>query len=210
MRARLLLSTCLALAGLGAAGPAEAQIYKYTQGDGTVVYTDKLSDLPAAKRAHYNRQEEAAKKRREALVNMLGKEEVEKREAEAERARVQRADMAEAERKRRLDALDNQLELIRKRNADRDKVKEKWQKRIKQAKAKLQEKLQAFRKTQESYRALATKASYTLLPGQAKKRDDLKGQLTALEGEIDALVREIYVTIPDEARKAGIPPGWLR
>ena len=78
---RMLLGLAAAGLVLGLGADARAQIYKYTQGDGTIVYTDKLSDLPESKRAEYNRREAEAEQRREALVNMLGKEEVERREA---------------------------------------------------------------------------------------------------------------------------------
>ena len=38
----------------------------------------------------------------------------------------------------------------------------------------------------------------------------IRHQLDALEGKVDASIREVYVVIPEEARKAGVPPGWLR
>lgn len=208
LRARLALSV-LTL-GLLASGPAGAQIYKYTKGDGTVVYTDSLAELPPERRAHYNRLEREAEQRRKAQENMLGKEEVERREAEAERKRLQQAQMAEAERQRRLASIEATLKRIRERRAEKAGRKAAWQKRMKEAKAKLQEKLEEFRKTQEEYKGLATKADFALFPGQGKKKEELRKKVARLEQEVDALIREVYVVIPEDARKAGVPPGWIR
>ena len=40
--------------------------------------------------------------------------------------------------------------------------------------------------------------------------DDALALMKRLEPQIDATINEINVKIPQEARRAGIPPGWLR
>lgn len=209
MRRPLLALAALTFA-LGLAESASAQVYKYTKPDGTVVYTDKLSDLPADRRAHYNKLEKEAQERRKAQVNMLGEAEVKRREVEAERKRVEQAQLEEQERARRLAEIDATLEQIRKRQAKTAGNKKAWQDRMKKAKAELKAALKEFRETQEAYNGLATKADYTLLPGQGKQKEELRKKVAALEKRVDAAIREVYVVIPEEARKAGVPPGWLR
>ena len=39
---------------------------------------------------------------------------------------------------------------------------------------------------------------------------ELDGDLARARNEADKARNEVEVTIPDEARRAGIPPGWLR
>ena len=193
-----------------APGEAEAQVYKFTNKDGSVVYTDKLSDLPPDRRAHYARLEEEAAQRRQAQENMLGKEEVARREAEADKQRLATAQLEEAERQRRMADLDAVLQDLERRRDARDKSRAYWQQRHKKAKETLQQKLTEFRQTQEAFNALAIKPAFTLFPGQAEERDRLKAAMDKLEGEVDAAILELYTTLPDDARKAGVPPGWIR
>ena len=54
-------------------GLAEAEIYKYTKKDGSVVYTDKLSQLPRERRAYYLRQQKAQEEERRKLEARIGK-----------------------------------------------------------------------------------------------------------------------------------------
>ena len=69
---------------------------------------------------------------------------------------------------------------------------------------------QAFLAAQEKYNGLATRANFTLLPGQAEEMEQAQKDTERLEGELDQVIQEIQFNIPEEARKAGIPPGWLR
>jgi len=48
------------------------------------------------------------------------------------------------------------------------------------------------------------------LPGDRAKVIELEGKMKSIQKEIDDARNMINVVIPDEARKAGIPPGWLR
>ena len=40
--------------------------------------------------------------------------------------------------------------------------------------------------------------------------DSIEQEMKGVQGEIDAARNDLEVVIPEEARKAGVPPGWLR
>lgn len=189
---------------------ARAELYKWTKPGGLVVYTDNLSQLPPDVRAYYAKIQEARDAKRKELERTLGKEELERRDAEAKREELAKQALAEDERARRMAGLDAALAQIAKRRADREAAKKAWQERIQRAQRDLDKKLSEFREMSEAWSRLAIQPSHTLLPGQSDERDQLKARLEKLEKEVDALVVEIEETIPDEARKAGVPPGWLR
>lgn len=207
MRAAVLLPLTLGL--VFAAGSARADIYKFQKPDGTVVYTDNLAQLPPDKREYYNKlREEREEKRREA-ERTLGKEEVQRREAEAQKAALEQARMEEAERQKRLSAIDETLKVIQQKTKDREANRETWRKRMQDAVARQVELLKQFNALQERVSQLVLK-SYTLLPGEAEELEKSRKQLGELEKAIDQQIEEVEVRIPDEARKAGIPPGYLR
>lgn len=189
---------------------AEARIYKYTKPDGTVVYTDRLSQLPSERRAYYNRLEKEERKKEEAAKSRMSKEERERAEYEAERKRIAEAQMSEAERRRRLAAIDEAIASLQARNAKRDELKKEWQRRQSELQESLDKKLAEFRRTKEEWSALAIQADYALFPGQAQRKQELYAKLSKLESEIDGLLHQLTVVLPEEARRAGIPPGWLR
>ena len=197
-------------AGLLVSKSARGEIYKFVKPDGTIVYTDNLAQLPSERRAHYNKLLEEADRRRRELESQIGKEELKKREMEAERGELLRKQAASRERARRLQAIDKELLAIREKRQAQEASKASWQKRVKDEKEKLEKLLKEFNETQETYRGLATKASFTLLPGQQEQMEAARVRLEELEREIDSSVELLSVTIPEEARKAGIPPGWLR
>lgn len=207
-----LLSALVALpAALTAApGAAVAQVYKFTKANGTVVYTDKLSDLPPERRAHYARLEQEAAERKQAQENMLGKEEVARREAEAEKQRLAKAQLDEQERLRRMQELNRVLEDLDRRSQARDQQKRFWQDRLKRADETLAKKLAEFREAQEAHDAIAIKPAFSRFPGETEKLQELEAALVKLEAEVDAAIQERWVTLPEDARKAGVPPGWLR
>ncbi len=189
---------------------AQAAIYKYRNAKGQVVYTDSLAQLPKARRAHYNRQHEEQRRKRQALEAELGKEEVRRREAEAEREALARKNIAEAERRKRLAEIDAVLSQLRVSREKRVKEKELWQSKMREAKAEMTKLLKEFKKTQEEYNGLATKADFALFPGQRKQKTDAKKKLVELEQKLDQAIEKVEITIPEAARKAGVPPGWLR
>lgn len=189
---------------------AQAQIFKYQKPDGTVAYTDKLSDLPKERRAYYNRLLAERAKKDEAVEKSARETDAAIRAAEAERQRLARERMAADERRRRLAALDETLESLRERNRAREQAKQKWQQRVAETRKALEDALTAYRATKEKWQALAIRADFALFPGQVEEKQELRAQMQKLEGEVDALVHQLDVVIPEEARKAGVPPGWLR
>jgi hypothetical protein len=187
-----------------------AEVYKYKKPNGSVVYTDNLAQLPPDRREFYNKQREEREEKRRQLEKAIGKEELERREAEAKRAEIERAKLDEADRQRRLQAIDQQLKVYQQKDKDKEASKTAWQQRMQQAKQTLDQALADMKQATEEYESIGVKASYTLLPGESEKMEQAKKRMDELERRIDALVLEVEVTIPEEARKAGIPPGWLR
>jgi hypothetical protein len=189
---------------------AAAEVYKYKKPDGTIVYTDNLNQLPADRREHYNKQREEREQKRAELERAIGKEELERRENEAKRVELERAQLAEAERQERMRAIDVVLADIQKRRSAREASREVWRQKMKTAREALEKKLAEFQALSEKANAISIQPDFARLPGQNEDLEKTKEALEKLEKEIDVLVEQVDVIIPDEARKAGIPPGWLR
>jgi chromosome segregation ATPase len=92
--------------------------------------------------------------------------------------------------------------------------KEAWQRRVRTAKSRLadaENRMRALEQQKQSISSQWGSAGSALPPqevlDQLKK---LEGDVAKTKQEIDSIRNEINVTIPDEARKAGVPPGWLR
>lgn len=204
------LSTAVVAALIAIPAAAEAQVYKYKKKDGSIVYTDSLAQLPSARRAYYNKLEKDRKERLKRLEKARGKDTVDKERMEAERARILKMKIEEEERQRRLAAIDAQLKAVRAKRTARTESRSKWTKRINDAKSDLKKKIAEFEKVQESYNSVAIKGGYGLFPGQQEQMQKDKKKMDALEKEIDDLNLELTVRIPEEARRAGVPPGWLR
>ena len=199
-----LLSTLLSL------GVAQADTYKYKKGDGSVVYTDNLAELPAERRSYYNQQKAEREARRRELEARVGKDELARQEAETAKAELAKQQLEESVRRERLARIDAQLRERTERRKVTEADKAKWQGRMRGARAKLAQLLTDFGRAKETFESLGTRASHTLLPGQAEELERARAQVAQLETEIDATVLEIEETIPEEARVAGVPPGWIR
>lgn len=209
MRRASIYGFALLLASAFFGAEANAQIFKYRKPDGTVVYTDSLAQLPPALRAYYNKKlQEQEQKRREAMQR-VGKEEYERQEKEKELEALKRKQMDEAERQRRIAAINAALDEIRARKKSRESDEAAWKKKAKEAKAKVDQLLAEFNETQEKYKQLAMNRAFAL-PGQQQERLDLKKKLDKLEAELDAAIEYLNFGLPEEARKAGVPPGWIR
>ncbi len=193
-----------------AAPDAHAQIYKYKKGDGTVVYTDNLSALPQDRRAYYNKLEQERDRLRQEQIQKLGKEEYERREKEQQLEALRLQELDEAERTRRAAAINAALEEITQRTKERDATRSSWETKAKDARKKVDDLLAEFNSTQEQYQNLATRVSFSLLPGQQKEMMGLKKKLDALEKDLDAAIEYLDFGLPEEARKAGALPGWIR
>jgi len=95
---------------------------------------------------------------------------------------------------------------------DEEGAKAEWQMRIKDARNRLAAAEQRYaelnQQRQEALGKWGGPASGQLSgPIDAAQIEE---QMRAVQNEIDSIKREIEVVIPDEARKAGVPPGWLR
>jgi len=198
------------LALVGFAPAAEAQVYKYVKSDGTIVYTDRLGDLPADRQRHYNQLERERQATRERLERELGKEELERREAEQKAEALRRQQANAAQNARELAEIQARIDLYKRRAEEREAQKAVWQTRLRLAKEKLADLLRKFREAQERYNGIALKPMHTLLPGEAEERENARKAVEALEPQIDRTIQEIEIDIPESARKAGVPPGWLR
>lgn len=93
-------------------------------------------------------------------------------------------------------------------------LKEIWQMRVKAARKALADVEQHYRDIEhkktilmQSIGGAGLSMGRQLDPGEIER---LENELKQVQLEIDAAKQELEVTIPDEARKAGIPPGWLR
>jgi chromosome segregation ATPase len=193
------------------AGSAVAQdIFRWVKPDGSVTFTDSLAALPEPVRQDYNRKIAAREAQRAELERSLGKEERARREAEAERTRVANEAMEAAERATRLSAIDERLKAFAEADKKRQNEKKQWIERVRTARAKVQKLYQDFHAAEATWNDLGTRASFTLLPGQAEELAKAKETMDALVPQLDAAIKELEVTIPEEARRAGIPPGWLR
>ena len=200
----------LVVVGLTYADDAEAQIFKFKKKDGTIVYTDSLAQLPPKRRAYYNKKLQEREEKKQEQIRRLGKEEYERREKEKQLAALKEKQMDEEERQRRVAALNRVLSEMRQKVAKREAHKKEWQEKMAKAKKEVQRLLGEFNETQEKYKNLATKASFSLLPGQAQEMEKLRQKLPELEAQLDAAIEHLEFELPEQARKAGIPPGWLR
>ena len=200
----------VASAGALVAEASGSQIYKYRKKDGTVVYTDKLSDLPRSARAKYAKREAEEQKARARLEASLGKAEVARRESEAKRKAELARQIEQADAMRRRQELQALLARLNERDAKEAEREQRWRKRLADAKAEVERLYKEFQQTREAYDNLAVRIDYTLFPGQNKEKFKLRDRLEKLEKELDAALTELNDTIPTEARRAGVPPGWLR
>lgn len=95
------------------------------------------------------------------------------------------------------------------RDADR---KAEWQLRMKVAKQKLADAERRYRELEEKKNILLQGwggPASGHLEGR-EEADRIDQQMKQVQKEIDDARNYIEVGLPDEARKAGVPPGWLR
>ena len=150
-------------------GLAEAEIYKYTKKDGSVVYTDKLSQLPRERRAYYLRQQKAQEEERRKLEARIGIAEMQRSELEKKRKALEASQTQAAELAKRRQELTAQINAMDKARSAKLADKATWKKRMKEARAERDALLLAFQKKQKDTTVLAIKPAFTLLPGEAKK-----------------------------------------
>ena len=95
-----------------------------------------------------------------------------------------------------------------------DAKKGEWQQRVLAAKRQMAAAEERYQQLEAAKTDLMSQwgASGSALPPQevVDQINQLTADMDKTRIEIEKLKNEIYVVIPDEARKAGIPPGWIR
>jgi 16S rRNA C967 or C1407 C5-methylase (RsmB/RsmF family) len=193
MTKRFLLSMVLTFAAMTAfaqTGPQpqaeenelnKSYLYKWTDEQGVVHITDAPGKVPKQYRGKVIKLEE----------------------------RINAPDQAQPQRKQ-----DHSPEYSREKDAEK-KMKASWQQRLKEAK-------QRQANAEGRYRELENRRNEVLqrwggLGGPASGRrsevieaEKIEQQMKVAQKEIDDARSDVEVVIPEEARKAGVPPGWLR
>jgi hypothetical protein len=155
-------------------------LYQWTDSKGVVHITDSLSKVPAEYRAGAQRLESSPGT--EGTANQPGRQSI--------------TSPSDSSQKEELS----------------EYQKEDWQNRMKAAKEKLAD-------AEQRYQDLAQKRDLLLgswggpASGHIAGREEasrIEQQMEQVQKEINDARNQIEVVIPDEARKAGVPPGWLR
>jgi len=96
--------------------------------------------------------------------------------------------------------------------SDQEAGQEEWQQRIRDWKLRLADAERRYQALENERNKILMKFGMpgAALPGDRAKVIELEGKMKSIQKEIDDARNMINVVIPDEARKAGIPPGWLR
>lgn len=96
---------------------------------------------------------------------------------------------------------------------DDEARKEEWQQRMREARGRLSAAEQRHREIEQELDALKEKWGH----GSYGYTADVEAELKRLEEElqkarqrVDDARQEVEVAIPEQARKEGVPPGWLR
>jgi uncharacterized protein DUF4124 len=87
-----------------------------------------------------------------------------------------------------------------------------WQQRVRDAKQQLAAAEQRYRELEQKRTALLGQwGTPAYAPPEARiEAERLAQEMQAVQKEIDDARNRVEVAIPEEARKAGVPPGWLR
>ncbi|HET7318822.1 MAG TPA: DUF4124 domain-containing protein [Nitrospirota bacterium] len=90
--------------------------------------------------------------------------------------------------------------------------KAQWQRRMIDAKQRLAAAEQRYRELEQRRATLLGQwGTPAYAPPAARiEAEKLEGDMQNVQKEIDNARNEVEVVIPEEARKAGVPPGWLR
>jgi len=160
-------------------------LYQWKDDQGVVNVTDDLDKVPPKYRSRAT----------QLLQPGAGKEDDESR-----------GDTRKAEQPQNLDAGTS---------PDRDEIrKAEWQRRMLDAKNRLTAAEDRYSQLEQRRNELMSRSGSS---GAALPTQEMLDEMNVLDGELataklnaDKAREEVEVTIPDEARRAGIPPGWLR
>ncbi|MBX2810339.1 MAG: hypothetical protein KTR25_00955 [Myxococcales bacterium] len=192
------------------AASAQGQIYSYTLPDGSIAYTDSLDRLPPKRRAFYNRQraEQATRQTRVQQNQTPAQRRATKRHAQ--RAKAAKKKQQQRRRQARQAAMQLALQQARQQTSKETQERAYWQEKKAHAKQQLDRAHNAYKVVHKEWQAIAIRAQFSLFPGEPTKRVELEKQLHRLKKEISEAQKYLSVTLPSEARKAGVPPGYLR
>ncbi len=87
-----------------------------------------------------------------------------------------------------------------------------WQQRMKEAKQRLADAEQRYRELEQKRNDLLGRWG-GVASGRLQEREEaerIRQEMQQVQHEIDEARNQVEVVIPDEARKAGAEPGWLR
>jgi len=155
-------------------------LYQWIDGKGVVHITDDLNKVPKQYRANARR-----------LETVPGEEE------------------SQSEPKPQVRTAPFNSEDREEREAE---LKDDWQQRMRAAKRRLANAEQRYKEL-EKKRDAAIMSWGGPASGRTEGREEaarLEEQMKRAQQEIDDARNEMDVRIPEEARKAGVPPGWLR
>jgi len=168
----------------GAGGGEEKQsyLYEWTDGAGVVHLTDGLDKVPKLYRPHARRLEAAPE---EGVV---------------------------PNQPRRLRQQGGSSPAGNAEGGGEAQQKDMWQRRVNAAKQRLAAAEQHYRELEQKRTALLGQWGTPAYapPGARIEAEQLAGEMQTVQKEIDSARNEVEVAIPEEARKAGVPPGWLR
>jgi hypothetical protein len=87
-----------------------------------------------------------------------------------------------------------------------------WRQRMSEAKQRLAAAEQRYRETDQRRTAMLGQwGTPAYAPPEVRiEAERLAGEMQTIQQEIDDARNQVEVVIPEEARKAGVPPGWLR
>ncbi|OGW48073.1 MAG: hypothetical protein A2078_03760 [Nitrospirae bacterium GWC2_57_9] len=89
-------------------------------------------------------------------------------------------------------------------------AKFEWQQRIRDQQRRLENAEKRYQKLERERDELFVGSSALTSIENRVKFEQLGEQLKQVQSEIDAAKNMLHTVIPEEARKAGVPPGWLR
>jgi len=160
--------------------PGPAEIYQWTDENGTLQFTDDLSKVPPSIRKQV---EEDAKKPSDPtdynIILIPGGSSIPSTDSES--------------------SMEEQSE----GSTDPKQNKEYWQSRIANVKEKIQKSEERLRQIQVEQRQVFTTNQG---PGMQQKAAALAEEKERLQQRIEALNRELTETIPEQARQEGAPP----
>jgi len=101
---------------------------------------------------------------------------------------------------------------IRSEDVAEQNLKANWQQRMKQARQRLVDAQRRYQELEQKRNEEVAKSGASPI-GQLEgriKSQQLEPEMQQAQKDIDDAKNEVENVIPEEARKAGVPPGWLR